>query len=485
MRGYNAIYVLWEGFGFPNNTQPSPGAEPLTFEEWFARLEAAGVTRLRTKFCGWNGPLGTSALSFEPKLGVFNDWGGRLEEAVVAALAHGITFQVIPFDNEEWRSGWPRHAWNAANGGFLSDPRKVFTDPRAIAAAKARIDAVAEACGDAIGAWEVCAEMSFLIDRDFWGVDNWTQMQPIVREALVPWVEEMAQQCIAAYPAAPVGNGQVFAPAGFNSDPNHPSRLRNEVFMTPSLDFALTNWYGDEPVRNKLDWLRSCQQYIGKPIYVEQYAPWDLGPNAAYTRETADFASSRVHEWAAACGEYGVEGPLRWPEIKPVDEFRTWWGVASPEMAEIAGTTRWFSEAVDLDDWTGRGRAWEEQIASTDLAWAAAWGDGAHVTAFLTWLVSGTHGVSISGLENQEYEVRFFDWLNGDQVSARTAVAVHGILVLEAVPYREDRTVLCLSPVMPVPPEPEPERRMNVVLQELEDDQVVSTWAGELQKVPA
>jgi hypothetical protein len=83
-RGYNAIYLPWAPFGFPNNLQPTRGAAPLTFDELGAQLAANGANTLRVKFCGWHRPLGSSAPAFELTLGKFTDWGGFTRSRSIA-----------------------------------------------------------------------------------------------------------------------------------------------------------------------------------------------------------------------------------------------------------------------------------------------------------------------------------------------------------------------------------------------------------------
>ena len=305
-RGINAIHLPW-GMSFPNNLQPTAGADPLTFDEFCAQLAEAGANTVRVKFCGWNDPLSQDAPSFEPRLREYNDWDGRLPELVDACLAHGIKLHAIPFDNQEWLRDdvWAGHAWNTRNNGVITDPRDALQHPEAIAAARDRIDALIERAGIVIGAWEICAEMRWMLNPGFWET-TWEDMPRVVREIAAPWVEQMAQH-IQANHSAPVGNGHV-------RDLGGRIEFVNEVHRVPSLDFALINWYG-ENVASKLRELRAAQAYTGKPIYVEQYAPWTLGKDAPYTREPDNLSWSKANEWAAACGERGLVGPLRWPEI--------------------------------------------------------------------------------------------------------------------------------------------------------------------------
>ena len=481
-RGYNAIYLLWRGMTFPNNRQPSAREPEISFEELFTRLEDAGVNLLRVKLCGLQYPLRTTVESFEPRLGVFNDWGGNLTDAVVAAERHGVQFQVIPFDNVEWRGVWSDHAWSTARGGFLDDARLVFTDERAIEAAKRRVDAIAERCGPVIGAWELCAEMSFVVTLAFWKAEAWgDEMKANVREKMVPWVGEMTRY-IQAQHDAPVGNGQVFAARNtMSDDPEHPSRYRNELFSVPELDFALISWYGNGPLADKVRWLRDCQRVTGKPVYVEQYAPWASGRTAPYEREPEGMPDSKAHEWAAVCGEYGAVGPARWNEIKPIDEYSTWWGVASPEMAEISGVSERYSQAIDLNDWNWRGESWDERIESPGLKLISSWGDDWHVTAYVEWESSGTRRLSVAGLEGETVVVYPYDFLSGEPLETQIVPVLQGVATFD-VSTIDGHAVVYLCPEEPLPPIDEV-RTMRVVIQEMDGEATLSTWAGELERI--
>jgi len=449
-RGFNAIYLPWEKMSYPNNASPGPGEPELSFDELCRRLAVAGVNRLRVKFVGWNGPLGTSARSFEYAIedgkSQYNDWGGRLPALVAACKAHGVGLQAIVFDNEEFRTGWSAHAWNVVNGGFLSDPRDALSDPRAIEAGKRRIDAIVERAGAVVDAWEICAEMTFMMTAEpdgFWPTD-WAGLKRITNEIAGPWVETMVQY-IHGLHDAPVGNGQV------HGDPAAP---RNGVYKVPSLDFALINWYGASNLGAQVRRLREVQAEIGKPVYVEQYAPWAIG--SATSPEPPNMALSKAIEFAAACGEYGMVGPLRWPEIRPKGEggFKLWWGVGHPNMDEMAGITAQMAGAVDLADWSYRGEAWDERIESQGVQFVSSWGDGAHVTAFVEWSAQGTYTVRVSGLVSQAYEVRLYDYLTGDLAGTLRAYAEinEGSITLDNVLARDGRLAFYVAPTGGEPP---------------------------------
>jgi len=463
---------------FPHNLSPSRGDPELSWDQFCANLSAAGVDCLRVKLCGQQYPLEQPVDSFEPKLGQWNHWDGRLDEMVSAMSAHNIGLQAIPFDNVEFVRKWAAHAWNAQNGGFLTDVRDVFRTDAALAAAKNRIDAIYDLCGEVIDAWELVAEMSFLVTPQFWGVSTWAEMQPVVREILVPWVDALANY-IHAKSDAPVGNGHIFAPNGFADDPNHPSRLRNEIYRTPTLDFALIDWYGTNLAEKKA-WLRACQDYAPEtPVYVEQYAPWAIG--STWPPEEAPFAASLRHEWVATCGEFGCVGPMRWQEIR--GDMDEWWGVAHPNMAQIAGVTRAFGDAVDVYDWGGRGQSWDDRLDSPNLSLVSSWGDGERLTAFVSWLDATAHDLAIGGLLDGAYTVRVFDWQVGDQVLEIEATSTDGLMELETVPVRETATVLYVEPKPPQPPTET--RTLRVMMHVLDEDgNVEATYAGELQELP-
>ena len=249
---------------------------------------------------------------------------------------------------------------------------------------------------------------------------------------------------------------------------------------------------GSQSVASKLKRLREVQAWAGIPVYVEQYAPWNLGTSSAYTREPDDFSWSKAHEWAATCGEYGCVGPMRWPEIRPFPKPEQWWGVAHPNMARIAGVTWEYAQHVDLNDWHGHGRAWDDRITSPDLSLKSSWGDGEHVTAFLQWDNNGEKALSIKGLANQRYTVRVFDWITGELTTESECDPVNDVLDLVGVPTVQHGAALYVSPAGgsgppdeppdDPPEEPEPET-LRVVLHVMDGDDVRATYAGELEAV--
>jgi hypothetical protein len=260
----------------------------------------------------------------------------------------------------------------------------------------------------------------------------------------------MARYIKAWDPNALVGNGQAWWASrdDWPSNPDHPINLVNELYEVPELDFVMINWYESGNLDECKKWLRLCQDRFQKQIVVEQYAPFPLNRDTPWKRDQSPHLMSKGHEWLAACGEYGVVGPLRWPGIREKDSGG--WitgGYADPQMMNIAGVTRQYASYVDLHTWKGRGRAFDDNITSNGLRRVGSWGDGEHVTMFLTWSTGGSKEVTIKGLsQDQTYTFMVFDWVKGDLISTQDANANQGKLTLVVTPGREESLVGYLRP---------------------------------------
>jgi hypothetical protein len=447
LRGFNAIHGLWKTarrerglVGPPNDFYEARGdaSTEMDYEQFCAALEAAGVNWLRIKLCGWNNPIGSTACSFEPPpSGTFNLWNAALDPAnlaqyradqhappysptawaasnvgqfVAAAERHGVKLDVILFDNVEFSRGWPLHAWNRANRyindalcqaqdrGFLANAPDAFTDPAALDAARRRIDAALalfEGHEGVVGAWEVMAEQAWITAPDFlgttWGSPAHVQFINDLRD----WNEVLCRYVQARHPA----------PVGVSNAPANAIRrdsIRVRIFDAPSLDWIGINWYDEAnatPV-DAHDFLRDAQaRWPGKQVVVQQYHP--SGPDTT-PNESSPWRLSKSFEWTIACGESGMCGGLRWPDI----QFATY---ASPWMREIAGVTAQMAGDAQLGLW-GSGRSWDGNVQSADLSLASTWGDGRRMSAFLRWSATPPHQVTVNGLQDGHYRVRWYDW---------------------------------------------------------------------------
>jgi hypothetical protein len=499
LRGYNVQYATYKtrqrerGLDGPPNTLDVIRGDPSTeldYEQFCTALEQAGVNWLRVKIVGRNNPQGGLVCAFEPPpAGTYNLWNIVLDPAslaqyrshqvtlpidratwsasnlgqfILACKRHGVRLNVIPFHNGEFGDKWSLHAWNRNNNyvngtrcqeqdrGFISDHRAALTDPRAIQAAKDRIDAILGAFAgyeDVIASWEACAEITNIANPRWAGTDGWNDEFRQWIHKMRDWLGEIARH-IQSQHLAPVGASQATEGSLRNGS------WKTELFDSPALDWVGINSYG-LGLQDAYALLRMAQaRYPGKQIVTQQYAPWQLG-SGIHHHEDSPYRQSKRLEWLFACGNGGFIGPMRWPDM----DTGTY---ASPRMAEIAGITAQMASAADLDNWS-TGQSWDARMSSPDLSLVSSWGDGQHVTAFLRWSTDGQKPIAIQGLADGEYTVRWFDWLDGDEVRAQAVTVSGGTLALDTAITRDRFASLCVIPLGSPLPEGDLEQRVTAL----------------------
>jgi hypothetical protein len=461
-RGYSAPYAAFKTplsergmWHYVASMSPGPGDLALTYDEWARRLAVAGVNTLRIKLNGenilWDYGAGKFAMGFEPPpYGTFNLWSlavdpvdmssyhlaqwpgdtpldpwkdSNLVKLVDACDKYDIGLHVIPFQSIEFTKQWHYNSWNEnchyANGepceesdrGFLQSEADCFETSRGRNAAKRRIDAIVNIAGSVISSWEIMGEMTWLATSvpRIWGVEAWSPEHfVIIREVLVPWVEEMALYIKSRMPNTKVGNGQIWwaGLSEFSSNPFHLTNVINELYQTPSLDFAMMNAYGSEDLHRARHWLQECQEKIGKQIVVEQYAPWEINRDLPWTEDPEPYVMSKEAEFLFACGGPGLNGPFRWPGIEEFSRTKNWvrGSYADPGMMSIAGVTYEIGDTASYDAMSGLlsepGENWDANISSPELDLVSSWGNGKYVQAFCKWRGGpATRSILIAGLD--------------------------------------------------------------------------------------
>jgi len=135
----------------------------------FEKMGRAGENWSRVWMCHWDGknldwPSGNKKL--EPgtlDLEVAKRW----DEIVEAAEKYGIYFQMVLQHHGQYSTkvnpNWDSNPWNQKNGGFLATPDEFFSNPRAIAATKAKYRYIIARWGYSpnIMAWELFNEVEW------------------------------------------------------------------------------------------------------------------------------------------------------------------------------------------------------------------------------------------------------------------------------------------------------------------------------------
>ena len=119
--------------------RPTPDRGTRSYDAYLARLAAAGGDAAEIWLCSWNLALEWSSRWYGYYgIGRYNEFNAaRLDVVLDQAWSHGIRLvlncnnhgQVLPgsIENE-----WDGNPYNRVNGGPLSDPDAIFTDPEAI-----------------------------------------------------------------------------------------------------------------------------------------------------------------------------------------------------------------------------------------------------------------------------------------------------------------------------------------------------------------
>jgi DNA-binding CsgD family transcriptional regulator len=379
---------------------------------------------------------------------------GNIWQLLQAAERHGVGVWWALFESAEFFEYWFTHAWredcryiNEApceeqDRGFLSRRGEIFTDLRAIQAAKDRIKFVLDTFGgsSAIAVWEICTEMTWLTGWDFWELPRYDHdaLLSNVREKMVPWMREIAGYLRDNDPLGrPVANSLAFVPpvGEWPADPDAFWNVVNEIHDVPEIDIVAGRWYFDGDLGAALRELRMIEEkYPDKLAVIGEYWPFTPGQNKPVSEESP-YLASKAHQWLSVCaGRYGFSA-ARWPGLSEIGAY--YWrsgGYADPGMAEIAGVTRVFDEVVGWEEWDwGVDRAWDQDILAPGADLVAGRGDGRRVVLFVRWphaAVGWSSGdvkpVTVSGLEAGDYTLAVFDWVTGDLVSTEDLTATGG-----------------------------------------------------------
>lgn len=121
--------------------RPTPDRGSFAYDAYFARLAAAGGDAAEIWLSTWNLGLEWQAgWTGYHGIGRYNEGNAaRLDRVLDDAWAHGVRLvlnlnnhgQVLAHSGE---SEWQWNPINSANGGWISDPQEIFSDPRALRA---------------------------------------------------------------------------------------------------------------------------------------------------------------------------------------------------------------------------------------------------------------------------------------------------------------------------------------------------------------
>lgn len=145
-----------------------PKMPPLV--ESLARMKAANVNWTRIWMNAWDGknldwlePSNTSPKPGTLDLGVAKHWDDIVDAADSGNIHFQLTLQHHGQYSTKADANWQINPWNTANGGFLVDPTKFFTDEQAKKLTRAKYRYIIARWGysPAIMAWELFNEVEY------------------------------------------------------------------------------------------------------------------------------------------------------------------------------------------------------------------------------------------------------------------------------------------------------------------------------------
>jgi hypothetical protein len=447
--GWNA-HSAWERTTFEERYRLGS----LTYDEWFAALEASGVNSVRIWLSG--GDQGHGPGIEPPPIGTYNiadrvidrygphylsdqvngtepDFGSRLADSnitqlVRAAERHHVRLMITLFEHDELRSQWQYSAYNAHNvridgtptgsPGPLNDPSEFWTNPEAREYAQRRIQFILDAWGDspAIWAWEIMNEADLAVQTEKEAAD------------MVAWVKDMArylkQHDIHQRPVTVSSVdlvGQALPQTGDEVDSREQlAYLVNQVFEGSEIDIVILHDYRLFTLNKRLAMIRLLQQRYNKPVLIGEFWPWSSqreplpstvqGPliydsfRSDPPYEDPPFYHSLGYIWLTLISS--GSSAMRWNGFG--GQYPEWGYLEERVIYEPAAR---FIESMEHFSWAAS-TPWELRVISTPaVQFKVAQGDGDQV---LLMLVGGDEtDVLVIGLEEGVYQADLFDWTTG------------------------------------------------------------------------
>jgi hypothetical protein len=325
---------------------------------------------------------------------------------------HGM-FEVKP---DYWNSNnyWPRHPYNAANGGPCANQNEFFTSDAAKKLYEKRLRYIVArwSAFTSVMAWEFFNE----IDHEYAYLQH---------ADVVAWHGEMGRRLRAMDPY------QHLISSSFTGGSQRP-----DLFNLPEMDFSQYHSYNEEhPAEMVTERTVSFLQKYDKPFFVSEY-----GTDWKGWKPDTDPHFRALHQaiWSGAfTGAAGTGMTWWWENIHTGQLYHHWTSLAN------------FLEG------TGMGRAalqpvtWQGNAESVVRLGVAAPNEA------LIWLVDRNYNwpagaleadpkplpgavVTISGIENGEWTVEWWDPAAGKPISSGQAMSDAGTLRLEAPPFTVD-----------------------------------------------
>ncbi len=297
-------------FAVGENTSWYNGGGTYDYDRWFQRLAEQGANYARLWMPSWafgiewnDTPLGdyTQRLDRAWQLDYVMDLAEHHNIEVMLALFNHGAFSTV------FNSEWADNPYNAANGGPLTNPQDVFTDPATEALMRQRIRYIVARWGasTALMSWELWNEVDL--------VDGFNE------PTVAAWHKRMGDYIRSIDPARHLATTSMAFPYA-----------NAELYTNANLDLAQLHFYAGNGAfvlfpdlgRDVIDWTRQRIADTGLPTLFGELGVDSRGP--AETR-AADRDGKGLHDglWGGVVsGGFGTAMPWWWDNLTDVEAER-------------------------------------------------------------------------------------------------------------------------------------------------------------------
>ena len=311
---HDARYLAFDNgnpyFAVGENTSWYNGGGTYDYDRWFQRLNEQHATFARLWMPSW-------AFGIEWNDTPLGDYSQRLDRAwqldYVMDLAehNGIQVMLALFNHGAFstvfNSEWANNPYNEANGGPLTNPQEVFTDPTTEGLLRQRIRYIVARWGasTALMSWELWNEVDLVDGFDEPIVAAWHKRMSDYIRSIDP-----AQHLTTTSLALPYGNAELFTDADLDLAQLHFYAGNGAFVLFPDLG------------RDVIEWTRQRILDTGLPTLFGELGVDSRGPSET---RAADRDGKGLHDglWAGAVsGGFGTAMPWWWDNLTDVEAAR-------------------------------------------------------------------------------------------------------------------------------------------------------------------
>ena len=405
----NGLCACWHG-----------GRGTYDYDDWLAAYRQAGINYIRIWM--WHEAFGIE-WDRGDKLQYRLDNAWRLDRVLDEAEQRGIfvmlcldyhgIFEVKP-DFWGGNNFWPRHPYNAVNGGPCQTQNDFFTNPEAKQLYQKRLRYIVARWGafPNILAWEFFNE-----------IDN--EYAYLKHADVVAWHRDMAGRLRSMDPF------KHLISSSFTGGSERP-----DLFALPEMDFAQYHSYNENhPARMMAEKSARFFEKYHKPFFVSEY-----GTDWKGWKPTTDPHLRALHQaiWSGAfTGAAGTGMTWWWENIHTANLYRHWKALAA--FLEGTGIGRADLQPARFENVSGSVAPFGVAAHDEALVWlldrACDWPDGASVADPKP--VTGVQA-TLLGVDDGAWAVEWWDTLTGKSVARVEAIASGGTLRLQPPGFQVD-----------------------------------------------